>query len=156
MPIAEPPTNGRVTSKVASAPEDPLLCPLRARSSLRSSLSSPPSRFSIGTRQSSSTISAVCEARIPSLSSFLPMRKPGVSLGTTNDACPRWPRSGSTVATTTVTSAMPPLEMKTLVPSSTHSSPSRLAVVRSDLTSEPAWGSVTAYAPSLMSSSPMP
>jgi len=69
---------------------------------------------------------------------------PGVPLGTTNEACPRWPRSGSTVATTTLTSAMPPLEMKTLVPLSTHSSPSRRAVVRSDLTSEPAPASVTA------------
>ena len=42
--------------------------------------------------------------------------------------------------------------MKTLVPSRTHSSPSRLAVVRRLLTSEPACGSVTAYAPSLTSS----
>jgi hypothetical protein len=27
------------------------------------------------------------------------MRRPGVSFSTTNDACPRWPRSRSTVAT---------------------------------------------------------
>ena len=39
---------------------------------------------------------------------------------------------------------MPPLVMKTLVPLSTHSSPSRFAVVRRLLTSEPACGSVTA------------
>ena len=44
---------------------------------------------------------------------------------------------------------MPPLEMKVLVPLRIQSSPSRLAVVRSDLTSEPACGSVTAYAPIL-------
>ncbi len=41
------------------------------------SFSSPPSRFSIGIRQSSSTISAVCEARMPSLDSFLPWQSPG-------------------------------------------------------------------------------
>jgi hypothetical protein len=86
----------------------------------------------------------VCEARIPILSSFLPWRSPGVSFGTTNDAWPRWPSAGSTVATTTVTSAMPPLVMKTLVPLRTHSSPSSFAVVRSDFTSDPAPASVTA------------
>ena len=59
------------------------------------------------------------------------------------DAWPRWPSFGSTVATTTFTSAMPPLEMKTLAPLSTHSSPSRLAVVRSERTSDPAEASVT-------------
>ena len=95
-------------------------------------------------RQSSSTTSAVCDARIPSLSSFLPWEMPGASLGTTKEAWPRWPSFGSTVATTTVTSAMPPFEMKTLVPFRTHSSPSRLAVVRSEATSEPAPASVTA------------
>ena len=72
------------------------------------------------------------------------MDRPGVSLGTMKEAWPRWPSSGSTVATTTFTSAMPPFEMKTLVPLRTHSSPSRLAVVRSDFTSEPAPASVTA------------
>ena len=81
---------------------------------------------------------------MPSLSSFLPIEKPGVSFSTTKEAWPRWPSVGSTVATTTVTSAMPPLEMKTFVPLSTHSSPSRLAVVRSEATSEPAPASVTA------------
>ena len=145
MPSAEAPTIGRVSSKVASAfearPED---SPERARSSFRSSFSIPPSRFSTGIRHSSSTTSAVCEARIPIFDSFLPWRRPGVPFSTTNEAWPRWPSSGSTVATTTWTSAIPPLVMKTLVPSSTHSSPSRLAVVRRLLTSEPACGSVTA------------
>ena len=86
----------------------------------------------------------VCEARMPSFDSFLPCDRPGVSFGTTNEAWPRWPRSGSTVATTTVTSAMPPFVMKTFVPLRTHSSPSSFAVVRSERTSEPALGSVTA------------
>src|SRR3954469_10718190 len=97
-------------------------------------------------RQSSNTTSPVREARIPSLSSFLPADKPGVPLGTMNDAWPRWPSAGSTVATTTLTSAMPPFEMKILVPLMTQSSPSRLAVVRSALTSEPAPASPAAFA----------
>ena len=92
---------------------------------------------------------------MPIFVSFLPWRRPGVPFGTTNEAWPRWPSSGSTVATTTLTSAIPPLVMKTFVPFRTHSSPSRFAVVRRLLTSEPACGSVTAYAPSFRSS-PMP
>jgi hypothetical protein len=55
-----------------------------------------------------------------------------------------WPRafsSGSTEATTTWTSAIPPLVMNTFVPFSTHSSPSRSARVRSEARSEPAFGS---------------
>ncbi len=80
MPSAEAPTSGRVTSKVAraSAPLDFL--PSRPRCSFFSSFSSPPSRFSTGIRQSSSTTSAVWEARIPSLVSFLPWREPGRAL----------------------------------------------------------------------------
>ena len=144
MPIAHAPTIGRVTSNVASAPEAPDRSPDRARSRRRSSRSGPPSRFSIGTRTPSSTSSAVCDARIPSLSSFLPIAKPGVPFSTTNDAWPRWPSVGSTVATTTLTSAMPPFEMKTFAPSRIQSAPSRFAVVRSELTSDPALASVTA------------
>ena len=64
-----------------------------------------------------------------------------------------WPlrrSSGSTVATTTWTSAMPPLVIHALVPLSTHSflASSYLALVRSDDTSEPASGSLTQNAPS--------
>jgi hypothetical protein len=40
-------------------------------------------------RHSSRTISAVCEARMPSFDSFLPWLRPGVPLGTTKDAWPR-------------------------------------------------------------------
>ena len=57
-------------------------------------------------------------------------RSPGVPPGTMNSAWPRWPSSGSTVALTTCTSAMPPLPIQILWPSSTHSSPSRRARVR--------------------------
>ena len=80
----------------------------------------------------------------PELVLFLAHPKPGVPFSTMNDAWPRWPSAGSTVATITLTSAMPPLEMKTFAPLRTHSSPSRRAVVRSDRTSDPALASVTA------------
>ena len=81
---------------------------------------------------------------MPSFDSFLPWLRPGVPFSITNEAWPRWPSSGAVLATTTWTSAMPPLVMKTLVPLRTHSSPSRVAVVRRLLTSEPACASVTA------------
>jgi hypothetical protein len=108
-----------------------------------------PGRQSAGTRQSSSSTSAVWEARMPSLRSFLPWRSRGVPGGTTKLAWPRWPRVGSTVATTTWTLAMPPLVMNTFWPFRTQSSPSRTARVRRLETSEPAPGSVTANAPHL-------
>ena len=123
--------------------------PLAIRSASRSS---PPSSWSAGTRQSSKTISPVCEARQPSLSSLRNIVSPGVPLGTMNTPCPRWPASGSTVATTTWTSAIPPLPMNTFWPSITQSSPSLRARVWIDRTSLPPLGSVTARAASLMSS----
>src|SRR5215218_2084423 len=69
---------------------------------------------------------------MPSFDSFFPCDRPGVPFGTTNEACPPCPRSGSTVATTTVTSAMPPFVMKTLVPLRIQSSPPCFAVVRGE------------------------
>jgi hypothetical protein len=89
---------------------------------------------------------------MPSFFSFLPARIPGVSEGTTKAACTRWPRLGSTLATTTRMSATPPLVAKIFWPFRTHSPPLRLAVVRSADTSEPAFGSVTHSAPTLGSS----
>ena len=94
MPSAEAPTSGRVISKVASASAPRDFLPSRPRCSFFSSFSSPPSRFSAGMRQSSSTTSAVCEARIPSFVSFLPWLRPGVPLPTTNEAWPRVPSVG--------------------------------------------------------------
>ena len=78
------------------------------------------------------------------------MRRPGVPGGTTKLACPRPRSSGSTDATTTCTSAIPPLVIHVLVPLSTHSSfaSSYTARVRSELTSLPASGSLTQNAPS--------
>ena len=52
----------------------------------------------------------------------VPSGNPGVPGGTTKDAWPRPRSSGSTVATTTCTSAIPPLVIHALVPFSTHSS----------------------------------
>ena len=77
-----------------------------------------------------------CRASSPSC----PAGGPACPAPTRNAAWPRWPSVGSTVATTMWTSAMPPLVMNTFVPFSTHSSPSRRAVVRSADTSEPAFG----------------
>ena len=47
-----------------------------------------------GSRRGST--SAVCEARMPIFLNFCPCEIPGVPSGTTNDACPRDPSSGST------------------------------------------------------------
>ena len=46
----------------------------------------------------------------------------GLFGGTMKEACPRLPSDGSTEATTTWTSAIPPLVTHVLVPFSTHSS----------------------------------
>ena len=59
---------------------------------------------------------------MPIFLNFWPCDSPGVPGGTTKLAWPRAPSSGSTDATTTWTSAMPPLVIHVLVPLSTHSS----------------------------------
>src|SRR5207302_1815891 len=74
---------------------------------------SPPRGWPAGTRQSSKTSSPVSEARQPSLSSLRNIVRPGVPFGTTKTPWPRWPAWGSTVATTTWTSAIPPLPTST-------------------------------------------
>ena len=85
---------------------------------------------------------------------FWPCDSPAVPGGTTNEAWPRPFSVGSTAATTTCTSAMPPLVIHAFVPFRTHSSlaSSYTARVRSDDTSEPASGSLTQKAPSFTSS----
>ena len=105
-------------------------------------------------RQSSRMTSAVCDARRPCFLTFAPIDRPGVSGGMTNAAWPREPSSRSTDATTTWTSAMPPLVAHAFWPLRTHSSlaSSYLASVRSDETSEPASGSETQNAATLGSS----
>src|SRR5712692_2422617 len=147
MPRAWAPTIGRESSNVFNATDDRWCVPSRARASLASSFSIPPSTFSSGMVQSSSSTSAVCEARMPIFLSFLPWRMPFVPGGTTKLAWPRVPSSGSTAATTTWTSAMPPLVMKIFWPLRTQLPFLRTARVFIDETSEPASGSVTANAP---------
>ena len=123
MPSAWAPTAGRVASKVDIAGcFSPVCRSSRARASLASSFSLPPSRQRAGTRTSSRMTSAVCEARMPCFLYFCPCDRPFVPGGTTNEAWPRPLRAGSTVATTTWTSARPPLVIHALVPLSTHSS----------------------------------
>ncbi len=74
-------------------------------------------------------------------------------IGTTNAAWPLEPSSGSTVAITTCTSAMPPLVAHAFWPLSTHSpvASSNFARVRTPETSEPALGSEAQKAATLMS-----
>ena len=123
MPTAMAPTAGRVASKVAIAGcLSPVFCCSRARASFSSSFSLPPSSSRPGTRTSSSTTSEVCDARMPCFLYFWPCDRPLVPGGTTKLAWPRPFSAGSTVATTTWTSAMPPLVIHALVPLSTHSS----------------------------------
>ncbi len=96
----------------------------------------------------------MCEARTPCLRNFWPWLSPGVPGGTMKLAWPRVPSAGSTAATTTCTSAMPPLVAHDLVPLSTHSSlASRYSArVRIEPMSLPASGSEAQNAPSFTSS----
>ena len=124
---------------------DLFFVPSRARARRSSSFSLPPSTFSAGIRTSSSRTSAVCEARMPCFLTFTPWLMPFVSIGITNAAWPRERSSGSTEATTTWTSAMPPFVAQAFWPLITHSFvfSSNLARVRRAETSEPASGSET-------------
>lgn len=88
---------------------------------------------------------------MPCLRNFCPIDSPGVPGGTTKEAWPLVPSDGSTEATTTWTSAMPPFVAQVLTPLSTQSDPSGTARVRMAPTSEPASGSEAQKAPSLTS-----
>ena len=57
-----------------------------------------PSTASAGTMQSWNTSSQVLEARMPSLSSFLPTENPGVPFSSTTAVIPLYPRDRSSVA----------------------------------------------------------
>ena len=59
---------------------------------------------------------------MPIFWNFWPCESPAVPGGTMKLAWPRDPSSGSTEATTTWMSAMPPLVIQVLVPLRTHSS----------------------------------
>ena len=87
------------------------------------------------------------DERTPSLSSFLPERKPGVPRSTTNAEMPFLPAARSVTAMTTAVSAIRPLVMKFFEPLSTQCRPSRTAVVRMPPASEPEPGSVRPQQP---------
>ena len=101
-----------------------------------------PSRFSFGTLQSSNINSHVADARIPILSSFLPMVKPSIPSSTMNADAPLPPLDGSVIAIIVYTLATPPFVIKCLVPLRIYESPSFFAVVFVASASEPASGSV--------------
>ena len=75
-----------------------------------------PSNWSLCTRQFSITTSAVSLARIPSLFSLRPGRKPCIPFSRTKAEIPRLPRSGSVRANTTATSAETPWVAKVFEP----------------------------------------
>ena len=95
------------------------------------------STASAGSRTPSRTSSLVTDARKDSLCLMSGALKPSVSVGTTN---PRMP--SSVRPHTTATSAIEPLVIHILRPSSTQSDPSRLARVAMPAGSEPWSGSV--------------
>src|SRR5690606_29612578 len=98
-------------------------------------------------RQLSKINSAVSEARIPNLFSFLPALKPGVPLSTIN-AVTLFLVLGSPVrASTTATSPLIPCVIQFLVPLIIQSSPSRVATQRILPASEPVLASVSPQAP---------
>ena len=109
---------------------------------------SSPSRFATGTRQPSKNSSLVSWPLRPSFSRLRPRRKPSRSVSTRIRLMPSWGGLawGSVLATTITRSAIWPLEMKVLAPSSTYSSPSRIARVWTLARSEPVPGSVIATA----------
>ena len=82
---------------------------------------------------------------MPSLSSFFPISKPGVSRSTMKLVMPRWPAAGSTLAMTRNRPASAALVIHSLRPVSTHASPSSTARVRSAKASLPAEASESAY-----------
>ena len=87
------------------------------------------------------------DERTPSLSSFLPGRKPGVPRSITNALMPFLPLLLSVTAITTAVSATLPLVMNVLEPFSTQWSPSFTATVLVPPASEPALFSVRPQQP---------
>ena len=107
-----------------------------------------PRRWSSGTKQFSITTSEVSEARMPSLFSFLPGRKPAIPFSRTKAETLRWRGpSGSVTAKTTQTSPTLPWVVKVLAPLSTQPPSTFSARVRVPAASEPAPGSVRLQAP---------
>mmetsp|Transcript_15033 Transcript_15033/g.33619 ORF Transcript_15033/g.33619 Transcript_15033/m.33619 type:complete len:253 (+) Transcript_15033:752-1510(+) len=107
-----------------------------------------PSIMSLGRRTSSMIRLPVEEARIPSLSSFLPTENPGLSVGTMKADSPLCFIDLSVVAMTMAACASCAFVIHALVPFSTHSSPSSRAVVLAAAASEPLPGSERPKQPS--------
>ncbi len=103
-----------------------------------------PSRWSAGTRHDSKRRPWVSEARHPILRYAGSTTSPGVPAGTTMVLMPSSEVRAVTVISVVI--GVPELVMKALVPSITHSSPSRTARVRVAAASDPASGSVRANA----------
>src|SRR5580704_5712610 len=106
-----------------------------------------PQSWEFGRRQLVQITSPVGEQRIPSLFSFLPVRKPGVPFSMMNAEIPWEEPARSVTAITTSTSATCALVVNVLLPLSTQQSPSRTAEVRVWPASEPDSGSVSDHAP---------
>src|ERR1700732_3123553 len=108
-----------------------------------------PSTFSFGTRQSSRISSQVEEARIPSLSSFLPTVNPGKLFSIRNAVIPLYPFDASTVANRMNNPASLPFVIQSLRPLRTKSFPLSSALVCSANASDPDPASLNAYAPTV-------
>ena len=108
---------------------------------------SSPSSAVAGRRTSLKKSSAVSDVCWPILSIFFDFSKPAECASTKNSDVPLAPLPGSVIAATITRSAWMPLVIKIFEPFSTHSSPSRIALVRIPCTSDPAPGSVIAKAP---------
>src|SRR5690606_23983644 len=89
----------------------------------------------------------VSEARIPSLFSFLPAEKPGVPCSTMKAVTLLLVRTSPVRASITATFPLLPCVIQFLVPFSTHSSPSLVAVQRILPASLPVLASVRPQAP---------
>src|SRR3990172_9338899 len=106
-----------------------------------------PSTLAPGTEHPSRINSVVLEARIPSLSSFLPTLNPDVLRSITNAVMPLYPCFGSTLANTRKMSASAPLVIHSLRPVRTQSPSCFVARVVSPNASDPEPGSDRGYAP---------
>src|SRR5215210_6158234 len=106
-----------------------------------------PKRFASGTTQASKIISAVSEARIPSLFSFLPPQKPAAPLSTTNVVALFFVRGSPVRQTTTAILPLRPWVIQFLVPLIIQLSPSFVAVHFMLPASLPVLGSVNPQAP---------
>ncbi len=96
-----------------------------------------PTTFSAGTSRSSNASASVEDARIPSLSSFLPFEKPFHCDSTRNAVMPLYPLLLSAFAKTRNSSASRPFVIQSFSPFRIQRSPFGVAVVARANASEP-------------------